>query len=126
VSREIRITVGEVEAAARLNDTNTAEKVLGILPFASAVSVWGDEVYFDVPVDTGLENGKDLVELGDIAYWPQGKALCIFFGRTPIGEGDEIRPISEVTVVGRVVADRETFRRLLGGLKQGEKITLTP
>jgi len=122
---DIRIRVGEIEAAARLNDTDTAGKVLGILPFSSAVSVWGDEVYFDIPVDTGLENGQDLVELGDIAYWPQGKALCIFFGRTPIGEGDEIRPISPVTVVGRVVADQEIFRRLLDGLKRGEKIALT-
>jgi len=87
--------------------------------------VWGDEVYFDVPVDAGLENGQDLVELGDVACWPQGKALCIFFGRTPIGEGDEIRPISPVTVVGRVTADGETLRWLLDGLKRGETISLT-
>jgi hypothetical protein len=125
MSGDIRIRVGGVGAAAWLNDTDTAGKVLGVLPFTSSVSVWGDEVYFDIPVDTGLENGQDLVELGDIAYWPKGKALCIFFGRTPIGKGDEIRPISPVTVVGRVVADRETFRRLLDGLKQGEKIALT-
>ena len=125
MTSEIRISVGEVEATARLGDTGTAEKVLGILPFSSSVNVWGDEVYFEVPVDTGLEDGRDLVDLGDIAYWPQGKALCIFFGKTPIGEGDEIRPISPVSVVGRVDGDQETFRRLLHGLKQGERITLT-
>jgi len=124
VKRDIKIRVGEVEAPACLNDSDTAGKVSNILPFSSSASVWGDEVYFDIPVDTGLENGQDLVELGDIAYWPQGKALCIFFGRTPIGEGDEIRPISPVTVVGRVTADGETLRRLLDGLKQGETITL--
>jgi len=125
VKRDLKIRVGEVEAPACLNDSDTAGKVFDILPFSSSVSVWGDEVYFDVPVDAGLENGQDLVELGDVACWPQGKALCIFFGRTPIGEGDEIRPISPVTVVGRVTADGETLRWLLDGLKRGETISLT-
>ena len=125
MKRDLKIRVGEVEAPACLNDSDTAGKVFDILPFSSSVSVWGDEVYFDVPVDAGLENGQDLVELGDVACWPQGKALCIFFGRTPIGEGDEIRPISPVTVVGRVTADGETLRWLLDGLKRGETISLT-
>jgi hypothetical protein len=125
VSREIRVRVGEVATTARLNDGKTAEKILAILPFTAAGNLWGDEVYFEIPVEADLEDGQDLVALGDIAYWPQGKALCMFFGRTPIGDGDEIRPISPVTVVGRVDGDQETFRRLLGGLKQGEGIVLS-
>jgi hypothetical protein len=126
MSTEIKIAIGDLEATAHFDDTDTAGKVLEILPLTSSVNIWGHEVYFDVPVEMALENGRELVDLGDIAYWPQGKALCIFFGRTPIGKGDEIRPISAVSLIGRVDGDRETYWRLLDRLKQGEKITLTP
>ncbi len=125
MSREIKIRVGEVETTARLNESKTAEKILEALPVTSSVNVWGDEVYFEIPVEMDLEDGQDLVALGDIAYWPQGKALCIFFGRTPIGAGDEIRPLSAVSVVGSVDGDQETFRGLLSGLKEGKGIVLS-
>ncbi len=125
MSAEIRVRVGEVEATARLNDSRTAERILEILPLTSSGNLWGDEVYFEIPVDMDLEDGRETVALGDIAYWPQGKALCIFFGRTPIGAGDEIRPLSAVSVVGRVDGDQETFSGLLSGLKQGKGIVLS-
>ena len=116
----IKITVGELEVKARLNETNTANKLLGILPISSIVNRWGEEIYFPVPLDTGLENEKEKVALGDIAYWPQGKAMCIFFGRTPVSEGEEIRPISPVNVIGRIEGDP----KLLVKVKQGENITI--
>jgi len=120
VSREIKITVGELEVKAWLNETNTATKILEILPISARVNLWGDEIYFPVPLDTGLENEKETVALGDIAYWPQGKAMCIFFGRTPVSKGEEIRPISSVNVIGRI----EGEPKLLGKVKQEENITV--
>ena len=120
VSREIKITVGALEVKAWLNETNTATRILEILPVSSQVNLWGDEIYLPVPLDTGLENGKEIVALGDIAYWPQGKAMCIFFGQIPVSKGEEIRPISPVNVIGRI----EGEPKLLVKVKQGEKITI--
>jgi len=105
MKREIRLTVGGLEASAWFSETSTAMKVFDILPVTSSVNIWGDEIYFNIPVETGLENAKETVDLGDIAYWPQGNILCIFFGRTPVSEGDEIRPISPVNVIGAVEGD---------------------
>jgi len=120
VRREIKIAVGELEVKAWLNETNTATKVLEILPISVRVNLWGDEIYFPVPLDTGLEDEKEIVALGDIAYWPQGKAMCIFFGKTPVSKGEEIRPISPVNVIGRI----EGEPKLLGKVKQGGEITI--
>ena len=125
MSRHIKIKAGEIEAEARLNETDTATKVLHVLPIAASVNIWGDEIYFSIPVSAELENGQETVSLGDIAYWPEGSALCIFCGRTPISEGDEIRPISAVTVIGQVGGDRELMRGILDSLKQGEELTMT-
>jgi len=120
VRREIKITIGELEVKAWLNETNTATKLLEILPITSRINLWGDEIYFPIPLDTGLENEKEIVALGDIAYWPQGKAMCIFFGKTPVSKGVEIRPVSPVNVIGRI----EGAPKLLRKAKQGEKVTI--
>jgi uncharacterized protein involved in tolerance to divalent cations len=117
----IRITVGDIEVEGWLNVTDTAAKVLQALPLTSRVSLWGDELYFPVPVDKKLENGKETVSLGDIAYWPPGKAICIFLGRTPLSKGEEIRTLTPVEVIGRI----ELSQDLAGRLRQGEKITMT-
>jgi len=120
VSREIKITVGGIEVKAWLNETDTATKILEILPVSSRVNLWGDEIYFSIPLDTGLEDEKEIVALGDIAYWPQGKAMCIFFGKTPASEREEPRPVSPVNVIGRI----EGEPKLLGQVKQGENVTV--
>jgi len=117
---EIRITAGGLETDGWLNETDTASKVAEILPITGTVNLWGDEIYFSIPVETGLENARETVSIGDIAYWPQGKAMCIFPGRTPISKGDEIRPISPVNVIGGI----EEVEKLLGKLRQGETITV--
>ena len=118
--REIKITLGELEVKAWLNETNTASKILKALPITSRVNRWGDEIYFSIPVETGLENEKEIVDLGDIAYWPQGNAMCIFFGKTPASKGEEIRPVSTVNVIGRIKGEP----KLLKPVKQGEKVTI--
>jgi len=118
--KKIKITAGKLEIEAWLNDTKTATRVFEKLPITSTVNTWGDEIYFTIPVDAGPENAKELVELGDIAYWPPGKAMCIFFGKTPVSKGDEIRPASAVNIIGKVVGDC----RLLKRVKDGEEITI--
>jgi len=120
MKRKIKISVGKLELAASLNDTKTAARVYEALPITSTVNTWGDEIYFTIPVDAGLENAKELVELGDIGYWPPGKAMCLFFGRTPISKGDEIRPASPVNIIGKIEGDLKLLRKA----KDGEGITI--
>ena len=118
--KQIKISVGEIEVEGWLNETGTASKVWESLPITATINLWGDEIYFSIPVEAGLENARETVSLGDIAYWPQGKAMCIFLGRTPVSKGDEIRPISPVNVIGGI----EGVEELLGKVEQGETITV--
>ncbi len=113
--RTIRITAGEVSALADLNDTKTAQAIWDALPIRAQASTWGDEVYFEIPVRMGTEKGRAVVDMGDIGYWAPGRAFCIFFGLTPASRGEEIRPASPVTVVGRVRGDATVFRRVRDG-----------
>jgi hypothetical protein len=103
--KEIQIKVGDVILEAELNDSQTADLVWGALPIESDFNTWGDEIYFAIPVTAGPENGVETVELGDLAYWPPGKAFCIFYGKTPASNGDEIRPASAVNPLGHVHGD---------------------
>jgi len=113
--RTIRISAGEVSALADLNDTATAQAIWNALPIRAQASTWGDEVYFEIPVRMGTEKGQAVVDMGDIGYWAPGRAFCIFFGLTPASRGEEIRPASPVTVVGRVRGDATVFRRVRDG-----------
>jgi hypothetical protein len=122
MKRKIKIIVGKLELGAWLNETKTATKVFEVLPFTSTVNTWGDEIYFTIPVDTGPEDAKELVSLGDIGYWPPGKAMCLFFGKTPVSKGDEIRPASAVNIIGKVEGDLKLLRKV----KDGEEITIRP
>jgi hypothetical protein len=125
MKREVRIKVGELEVKARFNEADTATKVFEILPITSSVNIWGDEIYFSIPVEAGLEDARETVNLGDIAYWPQGNAMCLFLGRTPVSGIDEIRPVSPVNIIGRIEGDGGLFRRLLNEFKRGGDITVS-
>jgi hypothetical protein len=103
--RRLEIAAGEVTVTAELNETQTAQAIWDALPIEGTANTWGDEIYFSIPLSLELEAGQDVVELGDLGYWPPGKALCIFFGPTPASKGEEIRPASAVTVFGSVVGD---------------------
>ena len=107
--KQIKISVGGVEAYAELNDSETAQAVWEALPFESHGSTWGDEIYFSIPVKAEAENPQAVVEAGDIAYWPPGSAFCIFWGPTPASHGDEIRPASPVNIFGRLLGDVKIF-----------------
>lgn len=109
--KRIRITVGSVVAEAELNATRTAQAIWDGLPVTSRAQTWGEEIYFTIPEKTALENGQEVVALGDLAYWPPGKAFCIFFGATPISQGAEIRPAGKVTVIGKLRGNAKAFRQ---------------
>ena len=120
ILRPIKITAGNIETEGVLNDTKAATIVYNALPITGKVNWWGEEIYFMISVKTGPENGKETVNLGDIAYWPEGPALCLFLGKTPISNGNEIRPASAVNIIGKV----SDIKALLGKVRQGEKITI--
>ncbi|MGE3273153.1 MAG: cyclophilin-like fold protein [Chloroflexota bacterium] len=115
--RKIRITCGQVCQSASLNDTETARLVWDALPFDTAGSRWGDEIYFSIPVDTGTERGQPTVQAGDLAYWEPGSAFCLFWGPTPMSRGDEIRPANPVTVFGKLDGDPMEFDEFRSGTR---------
>lgn len=120
MDKRIRIRANTIEVTAELNDTKTAEAIWEALPIRSQVSLWGEEIYFSIPIHLELENGQELVDIGDLGYWPPGNAFCIFFGPTPTSRGEEIRPASPISVFGKVVGDA----KVLSQIKQGAEITV--
>ncbi len=114
--QKIRIIVDDVSAEAELSGSKTSEAIWDALPIENTVNTWGEEIYFEIPVKSALdETAKEVVEKGDLGYWPTGKAFCIFFGPTPASEGDEIRPASAVNIVGKVAGDTEVFKSVRDG-----------
>ena len=113
----LRIATGPVSAQALLNDSPTAQAVWAALPIEAAAQTWGDEIYFPIPVSLGEENAQAEVALGDLGYWPPGRAFCIFFGATPASQGDECRPASPVNVLGRIDGDPRVFKTVRAGAR---------
>jgi hypothetical protein len=112
----------EVEGAGKLvvelnseRSPETVKAILNALPVEGRVNRWGDEIYFTIPVDAKPENATADVDVGDVAYWPPGKALCIFFGPTPISEGEKPKPASPVNIVGKVKGDATVLRKARDG-----------
>jgi hypothetical protein len=117
MSKKIKITAGQIEMTAKLNDTKVAKQLWDILPINAIGNRWGDEIYFSIPVRTEGENLQGVVEIGDIAYWPEGPAFCIFFGPTPVSSENEIRPASPVQVLGKLLGNPEDFKEVKSGTK---------
>lgn len=101
------------------NSPNTVKKFVENLPFTVDLNLWGDEIYTEEsPIQEKEENAKPLVELNDVAYWPTGKAICLFYGPTPIGKKGEIKPYSPVNVVGKILKpDKSILRKISDGSK---------
>lgn len=110
-------STGEVEAELSEENPKTSKAIWDTLPIEARANTWGDEVYFSIPVEVEEENSREVVQMGDLGYWPPGKAFCIFFGQTPASRGDEIRPASPVNVFGRVKGDAKVFKAVRGGEK---------
>lgn len=116
MKRKMKISSGEVEIFALLYDSVTADKIWDSLPFIEAANIWGDEIYFKIPVNTNIEKeALETVANGDLGYWPTGAAFCIFFGSTPISREGEIRPASAVNVFGKIEGDTAVLKKVLPG-----------
>lgn len=113
--KQIRITAEPVVMEAELNQSVTAQRIWNALPIEAPGNIWGDEIYFSIPVEAETDDAQEVVELGELAYWPPGTAFCIFFGPTPMSRGAEIRPASPVNVVGRLIGDPEMFKQVSDG-----------
>jgi hypothetical protein len=113
----IRITAKDVTAEAELDDSQTSRTILRALPIESKASRWGEEVYFSTQLKIADENPREVVQMGDVGFWPPGRAICIFFGRTPASKGDEIRPASPVNVFGKILGDPKIFAQVRDGTR---------
>jgi hypothetical protein len=120
LSRKIVIKAGNVTIDAELNDTRTAKLIWEKLPIEAKANLWGEEIYFSIPVMDKLDNGKETVNVGDLGYWPEGNAFCIFFGPTPVSSGGLIKPASAVNIIGRVIGDAKVFKTV----KSREKVII--
>ena len=112
----IQITSGDDKIHAELYDTPTGKVIAESLPIEGAVNRWGGEIYFTIPVSIGLEeDSRDVLEPGELGYWPTGNAFCIFFGATPAAQGNECRAASNVNVFGKVTSDLDALWDVEGG-----------
>jgi len=103
------------------NSPTTVKEFINSLPFTVGLNLWGEEIYTDEsPISVKEENAKPLVDLLDVAFWPTGKAICLFFGPTPIGNKGEIKPYSPVNVIGKIL---ESKKDVLSKIKDGVQAT---
>ena len=114
--RKIIISTEKLRMEAILTEGSSADMFWNALPLTGRANTWGDEIYFSVNLQMPLDdNASDIVESGDIAFWPPGSAFCIFFGRTPASLGDEVRAASAVNVLGKIDGDEREFRSVASG-----------
>ena len=112
----ITISSGEISLKAELLDTPTARAIEEALPFEGMVNVWGEEIYFPIPVELEQEpEAREEVEVGELGYWPVGKAFCVFFGPTPVSTGEKPRAYSPVNVFGKLLNDPGPLKNLPTG-----------
>ena len=117
---KIYVIIKKYKIELQLNNSKTSKKLLKILPLKSTINKWGDEIYFSIPLKTGLEKGVEVVDVGTAAFWPPGNALCIFFGRTPASVGDKPQAASPVTVLGNVINKKSI--KDLKNIKDGDEV----
>ena len=118
----IRFDFGTLTLDAELLDTPTAKAVAAALPITSSAMTWGEEVYFEIPVEAAREkDARAVVTPGEVAYWPDGHCIALGFGRTPISQGDECRLASPCNIFGNVTGDVKQLAKV----KVGSKIKVT-
>ncbi|MBN1445737.1 MAG: hypothetical protein JW957_06490 [Candidatus Omnitrophica bacterium] len=120
MGKEILIKAGAMVVKGEMKESSLAGRIYDALPFNVRASTWGKEIYFEIPVKSAIENPVNEVEKGDIAYWPEGRCLCLFFGPTPMSDGEKPIPASTVEVVGKMVPDYKELEKV----KSGEKVSV--
>jgi hypothetical protein len=118
VERRIRLTIEDVTLTGTLSDNDTAEQIWGILPIETTVQTWGDELYFGIPLSLDkVPDARTEMETGELAYWPQGNAFCIFFGPTPASQSGDPRAASAVNPFGSVEGNTDVLRGIPNGTR---------
>ena len=113
---KIKIFFNEHEIEAELENTQTAKEIYASLPLDGAANLWGDEIYFVIPLKIDAEkDATDVVEKGDVAYWPEGCCFCIFFGKTPESTETEIKAASKVNIFGKIKGDLSILKTVKNG-----------
>ncbi len=119
---KIKTTQGELSVKKYdEHNKNTLKIILDNLPIEGIVNTWGDEIYFETELEINEEKTQREVEIGELAFWPPGKAICIFFGKTPISESNKPKAASPVNVFGKIIGSEIN---ILAKLKNGERISL--
>ena len=120
---KITITAGDVSLPAELNDNPTAQQIAAALPIEGRANIWGDEIYFEIPVMAKQEpDARAGVDVGELGYWPVGHAFCIFYGPTPVSTDERPRAYSPVNILGRVLGDATQFK----GTPNGAVVRIEP
>jgi hypothetical protein len=120
----ILITIADIRLSAELNNSYTAEKFKKLLPLELSMSRWGDEYYGDCGIKVEMSSdARDVMEIGELAVWPSGKALCIFFGPTPASQGTEPRAISPVNPAGKIIDNPGVLKNLGSSIKVSIQIS---
>jgi uncharacterized protein len=120
VEYQMRVTASGISRVATLMDNATARAIWSALPLEARANRWGDEIYFTVPVELPEDHAQEAVDVGALAYWPPGRAVCIFWGPTPASEGSEPRAASPVNVFGQIIGDFAA----LGSIRSGAIVRL--
>lgn len=110
--KKINIFINNLKFEAELNNTKIAEEIYRALPIETKGALWGNEIYFEIPVKMLNENPTEELKVGDLAYWPEGNSFCIFYGKTPVSTNEEPKPASPVTIIGKIEGNFEELKKL--------------
>ncbi len=110
--RKINIFINNLKFEAELNNTKIAEEIYKILPIEANGNLWGNEIYFEIPIEMENENPTEELKVGDLAYWPGGNSFCIFYGKTPASTNEEPKPASQVAIIGKIEGNLEELKKL--------------
>lgn len=117
----ISLKTPDATVKIELFDEPASRKLLGVVPFSSLINTWGEEIYFEIPSSLPKDSLTTDVTVGDVAYWPEGRCLCVFFGRTPMSKySDKPVPASEVVIIGKVSEGLRDLR----AIEDGERVTV--